>query len=69
MNQSHANSSMNDGAALGQIDLARAVLADPRSLSGWERESLDEFTWAEISCRPGLVSARNKGSRGKGHES
>jgi len=34
--------------SLGWVDLARVVLAESRSLNGWERESLDEFTWAEL---------------------
>lgn len=37
-------------ASLGWISLAQTVLAGSRPLQDWERQSLDEFTWAEFEA-------------------
>lgn len=48
MNPEQAKSSTTDNPALGLVDLARVVFLGSRPLEIWERESLDEFTWAEL---------------------
>ncbi|MDD5263029.1 MAG: hypothetical protein PHD76_14395 [Methylacidiphilales bacterium] len=37
-------------SSLGWMSLAEAVLAGSRPMKDWERQSLDEFTWAEFEA-------------------
>lgn len=37
-------------SSLGWMSLAQTVLAGSRPMQDWERQSLDEFTWAELEA-------------------